>query len=129
MFLNLLKHTLNPLTRRLAGTSFGPYASVQHVGPRSGRPYATPIIVSPAADGFVIELTYGPDVDWHQNVLAAGGCTLVWHGQPYRINRIEPLDGAAGRAAFPVPQRWILRLLGRTHFEKMMVQPSHDDTH
>src|SRR5258707_12280042 len=101
-FLVVLKHTLNPVTRRLAGTSFGPFASVQHVGRRSGKPYATPIIVSPAADGFVIELTYGPEVDWHQNVLAAGGCTLGWHGRRYPIGRLEPLDSAAGPAAFPV---------------------------
>src|SRR5258706_15517931 len=102
-FLNVLKHTLNPVTRRLAGTSWGPFASVQHVGRRSGKHYQTPIIVSRAPDGFVIELTYGPEVDWHKNVLAAGGCTLVWHGKAYAINRIEPLDSAAGRAAFPAP--------------------------
>src|SRR5258706_7565855 len=81
-FLVVLKHTLNPVTRRLAGTSFGPFASVQHVGRRSGKPYATPIIVSPAADGLVIELTYGPAVDWHQNLLAAGGFHLVLASPP-----------------------------------------------
>jgi len=128
-FLVVLKHTLNPLTRRLAGTSFGPFAKVQHVGRRSGQPYETPIIVSRVADGFVIELTYGPDVDWHKNVLAAGGCTLVWHGRPYRINRITPLDSATGRASFPVPQRWILRLLRRTHFEKLTGPDLHADSH
>jgi hypothetical protein len=102
---------------------------VQHVGRRSGKTYETPIIVSRVADGFVIELTYGPDVDWHKNVLAAGGCTLVWHGQPYRINQITPLDSETGRASFPVPQRWILQLLRRTHFEKLTGPDWHADPH
>jgi deazaflavin-dependent oxidoreductase (nitroreductase family) len=121
-WLSLLKYTLNPLTRRLARSSFGPFSIVRHVGRRSGKMYETPIIVSRVKDGFVIELTYGPDVDWHKNVVAAGGCTIVWHGQAYRIDRIEPLDTEVGRAAFPLPQRLVLQLLGRTHFEKLHIQ-------
>jgi len=118
----VLKYTLNPLTRRLARSSFGPFTIVRHVGRRSGKLYETPIIVSPVKDGFVIELTYGYDVDWHKNVLAAGGCTLVWHGKQYVIDKIEPLDAETGRATFPPPQRQILRILGRKHFEKMKFQ-------
>lgn len=114
----MLKHTLNPLTLRLARASVGPFSIVQHVGRHSGRRYETPIIVSRLADGFMIELTYGPDVDWHKNVLAAGGGTLVWRGRTYAIDTITPVDAAAGRAAFPPPERLILRLLGRTHFER-----------
>src|SRR5215207_2715866 len=114
-----LKYTLNPLTRRLARSSFGPFSIVRHVGRRSGKPYETPIIVSPIKDGFVIELTYGRNVDWYRNVMAAGRCTLIWHGKDYEIDRIEPLDTETGRAAFPLPQQLILRLLRRKHFEKM----------
>jgi deazaflavin-dependent oxidoreductase (nitroreductase family) len=123
-FFVVLKHTLNPLTRRIARSAHGPFTLVRHVGRRSGKQYETPIIVSPVEDGFVIELTYGPDVDWHKNVLAAGGCTLIWHGKEYVIDKIEPLDTEIGRAAFPLPQRFILRLLRRTHFEKMKFQQS-----
>ena len=121
----VLKHTLNPLTRRLAQSSHGPFTLVRHVGRRSGQRYETPIIVSPVEDGFVIELTYGPDVDWHKNVLAAGGCTVVWHGKEYVIDKIEPLDTETGRAAFPQAQQFILRLIGRKHFEKLKFQQAH----
>ena len=121
-WLIVLKYTLNPLTRRLARSSFGPFSIVRHVGRRSGKRYETPIIVAPVNDGFVIELTYGPDVDWHKNVVAAGGCTLVWHGKEYVIDRIKPVDPQTGRAAFSPPQRFILRLLRRKHFEKLKVQ-------
>ena len=92
---------------------------MRHVGRRSGKVYETPIIVSRVEDGFMIELTYGSDVDWHKNVLVAGGCTLVWHGQEYAISNIEQFDTETGMAAFPPQQRWVLRLLRRTHFEKI----------
>lgn len=117
-----LKYTLNPLTRRLARSSVGPFSIVRHVGRRSGKHYETPIIVSAVEDGFVIELTYGPDVDWHKNIVAAGGCTVIWRGKEYVVNAIEPLDTASGLAAFPPTQRLILRLLRRKHFEKLKVQ-------
>jgi deazaflavin-dependent oxidoreductase (nitroreductase family) len=121
-WLIVLKYSLNRLTRRLAHASLGPFSIVRHVGRRSGKLYETPIIVSRVNDGFVIELTYGPDVDWHKNVVAAGSCSVVWHGQEYRIDQIEPLDTQTGRAAFPPWQRLILRLLGRKHFEKLRFQ-------
>lgn len=128
-WLNVLKYTVNPLTRRLARSGVEPFAIVQHVGRRSRKWYETPIIVSPVSDGFVIELTYGPDVDWRKNVLAAGGCTVVWHGNEYRITALEPLDTVRGRAAFPPSQQYILRLLGRTHFEHMTGQLANPKPH
>jgi deazaflavin-dependent oxidoreductase (nitroreductase family) len=122
-WLIVLKHTLNPLTRRIARSSVGPFAIVRHIGRHSGKVYETPIIVAPVKDGFVIELSYGHDVDWHKNVLAAGGCTILRHGKEFVINKIEPIDAETGRAAFSSPQRFILRLLRRKDFEKLRFQP------
>jgi deazaflavin-dependent oxidoreductase (nitroreductase family) len=121
---NLLKYTLNPLTRRIARTSHGPFAIVRHVGRRSGKQYETPIIIAPSGDMIVIELTYGPEVDWYKNVLAAGSCTVIWHGNEYQVDRIEPLEVETGRSAFPLPARLILRLLGRKHFVELGVKQS-----
>jgi deazaflavin-dependent oxidoreductase (nitroreductase family) len=121
-FLNFLKRYFNPLTRRIAGTSFGPFALVQHVGRRSGKHYETPIIVQPTDGGFVFELTYGPEVDWYQNVRAAGGCILRWHGKEYVIDKIEPLDAEIGLSAFPLLERLILHAIQRQHFFKMIAE-------
>jgi hypothetical protein len=113
---------LDQMTRRLARSSFGSFSIVRHIGRRSGKLYETPIVVGPLKDGFVIELTYGPDVDWHKNVVAAGGCMVVWHGQEYVIDTIEPVDTETGRAAFSPSRQLLLRLLRRKHFEKLKVQ-------
>lgn len=118
----MLKHTLNPLTLRLARSAFGPFSLIRHVGRRSGKQYETPIVVAPLDDGFVVELTYGRNVDWYKNVQAAGGCTLLWHGKDYVINKIEPLDTKMGQAAFPPPARLVFYLLHLQHFVKMTPQ-------
>lgn len=119
-----LKYTLNPLTRRVARTAHGPFALIRHVGRRSGKQYETPIIVAPIDGGFMIELTYGPEVDWYKNVLAAGGCTVVWHGQDYVTDQIIPQDVEIGRAAFPLLARLILRVIRRRHFVKLVLKDS-----
>ena len=55
-------------------------------------------------------------------MLAAGGCTLLWHGSAYLIGKIEPLDTETGRAAFPHAMQLILRVAGLTHFVKIAIQ-------
>ena len=121
-FLNGLKRYFNPLTRRIARGTFGPFALVRHVGRRSGKQYETPIIVQPVEDGFVFELTYGPEVDWYKNVVAAGSFVLCWHGKTYVIDKIESLDVEIGLSIFPLPARLLLRALRRQHFLKMIVE-------
>ncbi len=128
-FLNFLKRYFNPLIRRIANSGSGPFALVQHVGRRSGRLYETPIIVQPVDDGFVFELTYGPEVDWYRNIVAAGRFTLRWHGKDYVINRLEPMDAAVGLAHFPLPARLLLRALKRQHFLKMIVENAPANIH
>jgi deazaflavin-dependent oxidoreductase (nitroreductase family) len=118
-FRTLLKHTLNPLTLRLTLAGLGPFTIVRHVGRRSGKQYATPLLLAPIAGGFVAELTYGPNVDWFQNVKAAGHCTIVRGGKEIAIDRIEPMDSDAGMQAFPLPARIALRILQRRCYIRM----------
>lgn len=115
-----LKHTLNRVTTRAARGRGGPFALVKHLGRKSGKPYETPIIVQPISGGFVIELTYGPEVDWYRNVVAANGCRILYHGTEHVIEGLERLSATEGIAAFTPAQQRILRVLKRTHFVKLL---------
>jgi deazaflavin-dependent oxidoreductase (nitroreductase family) len=122
-FLWTLKHTLNRLTVRLARSGHGPFSLVRHVGRRSGRAYETPVILAEVPGGFVAELTYGPDVDWYRNVVAAGGCTVLHHGRECRIDRISQCTAEEGLAAYGYPERLVLRLMGRKEFRRLSIPP------
>jgi deazaflavin-dependent oxidoreductase (nitroreductase family) len=104
------KRIFNPLMRTFAGKRYAPLAVVRHVGRRSGKAFETPIIVEPTKDGFVIALTYGADVDWYRNLMAAGGGGLRWHGREYAIEKPEPTDSKIAMMLFPLLLRIILRL-------------------
>ena len=121
----LIKHTLNRATLRAARTPGGPFSIVRHVGRKSGKTYETPLILARLGDDFVAELTYGPGVQWYQNVVAAGRCTVVHNGTEYQISGIGPLDREAGLRAFGNPAAVILRLLRRHEFRVLhQAQPS-----
>ena len=84
-FLWLLKNTLNRVTTRVARTRHGPFSLIRHVGRKSGRSYDTPVILVKVPEGFIAELTYGENVNWYRNVVAAGGCLVLHHGHEYRV--------------------------------------------
>src|ERR1700712_5003261 len=112
----LLKNTLNRATVRAARSGRGPFALVRHVGRKTGKPYETPLMLATLGPDFVAELTYGPQVAWYRNVVAAGRCTVVVKGVEYDIDRIGPCEEAVGLRAFGVPAAWVLRLLRRHEF-------------
>src|SRR4051812_24757125 len=95
-FLWALKDTLNRPTTRVAGSRRGPVALVRHVGRGSGRQYETPVILARVPAGFVAELTYGPDVDWYKNIIAAGRCTVLHHGREYAVDAISEYPAEQG---------------------------------
>ena len=111
-----IKHTLNRATAASARTKGGPFSLVRHVGRTSGRTFETPIIVARVREGFVCELTYGEDVNWYRNVVAAGGCVLVVDGVEHEIVAVEPCSTDAGLRAFGGARAVVLRLLRRHEF-------------
>lgn len=114
----LNRRVTNPVLRPLAARL--PYLGVVlHRGRTSGRPYRTPVGAFPHGDGFLIALTYGREVDWARNVLAAGGCRLVHRGRTVDLTdpRIVPLGEEAG--AIPARIRGVLRLLGVTEVVRL----------
>jgi deazaflavin-dependent oxidoreductase (nitroreductase family) len=107
------KHVTNRVLRYFATSGRGPFAIIGHVGRHSGKSYETVIWVWPTTEGFVIALTYGPEVDWRRNLLAAGGGTVFWHGRRYAVGTPEPIDAATALPAFPALFRLAFRTLGR----------------
>jgi len=94
----------NHWTRHVAGTRPGSLyfnlAALHHVGRGSGREYVTPLSAYPLGDGFVLAVAY-PHVDWSENVLAAGKCTLTWKGHEYALDRPERIPLADALKAYP----------------------------
>jgi deazaflavin-dependent oxidoreductase (nitroreductase family) len=115
-YLWLLQNTLNRVTRKVARSGRGPFSLIRHVGQRSGRTYETPVVLGRLPEGFVAELTYGENVNWYRNIVAAGSCVVVHGGRDYRVDAIEPCDLAPALAAFPPIRRAILKLARRKDF-------------
>ena len=96
----LVNNTLNRVTSRVARSGHGPFSLIRHVGRKSGRTYETPVILARAPEGFIAELTYGDDVNWYRNIVAAGGCVVFHHRVEYSVNQIEPFAAERGRSEF-----------------------------
>jgi deazaflavin-dependent oxidoreductase (nitroreductase family) len=104
------KYVISPLVRGFAGKYL--LAMIWHTGRRSGRTYATPIIVRKAGDTFFIALTYGPTTDWCRNVLAAGKCTIELRGRRYRAVEPRIVGRAAALGHFNLLEQALLRIGG-----------------
>lgn len=115
-----IKHSVNRLTGRLARQGSEHFSLVRTVGRTSGKTFETPIIVQPVEGGFVCELTYGPEVNWYRNLVAANGCEIVRGGVTTTIVGLEPVTTDVGIAAFTSFQRRVLQMLKRTHFVKLI---------
>jgi deazaflavin-dependent oxidoreductase (nitroreductase family) len=85
-----------------------PLATVHHVGRKTGRRYRTPVVAFRGGEGFVIPMTYGRDVDWAQNLRAAGGGELVRMGRRFELVRPRFVDGEQARAWLPPVVRSVL---------------------
>jgi deazaflavin-dependent oxidoreductase (nitroreductase family) len=82
------------------GSLYFNLAALHHVGRRSGREYVTPLSAYPLGDGFVLAVAY-PHVDWSENVLAAGKCTLTWKGREYALEKPERIPMSDALKAYP----------------------------
>ena len=106
---------VNPITRRFAGRLPG-FGILIYVGRRSGKRYRTPINVFHRDGRFLLfALTYGREVQWLKNVLAAGTCEIEERGRTIRLVEPEVIVDPAGRL-MPVPVRLFLRLQGVTDY-------------
>jgi deazaflavin-dependent oxidoreductase (nitroreductase family) len=88
------KYLLNPVMGALAGRKNSYAAAIRHTGRKSGKQYSTPVGADRVQDGFIIPLAYGGQVDWLQNVLAAGCATVSAEGETREVTEPEVIDAA-----------------------------------
>jgi deazaflavin-dependent oxidoreductase (nitroreductase family) len=100
----------NPLAERISGRVPG-WGILVHRGRRTGRAYRTPLAVFRRPGGYAIVLTYGPDAEWVQNVLAAGGAVLDRGGRCLELTNPRVVQDPRHRLVPPLV-RIPLRLLG-----------------
>jgi deazaflavin-dependent oxidoreductase (nitroreductase family) len=84
----------------IAGKKGSPIALIRHRGRKSGIMYQTPVLVVRIGAQFTFALTYGRNVDWYRNVLAAGSAVLLLNGQEHGLVNPISLDADSGRRAF-----------------------------
>ena len=113
---------VNPITRPFAGRLPG-FGILSYVGRRSGRRYRTPINVFRHGQDYVVALTYGSDVDWVKNVVAAGGCELETMGRSVHLTDPRLFVDPRQRL-MPLPVRLFLRLMRVTEFLSLRTEPT-----
>jgi len=88
-----------------------PLAVVHHVGRKSGRSYRTPVVAFPSAKGFVIPMTYGRDVDWARNLVAAEGGEIEQRGQRVTVRDPRIVGFEAAEPDLPAAVRSVFRAI------------------
>jgi deazaflavin-dependent oxidoreductase (nitroreductase family) len=110
---------VNPVTRLVAGWMPG-FGILTYRGRKSGKAYRTPMNVFEVGDTYVFALTYGPDVQWVKNILAAGECDLRTLGRD--VHLVEPdVFSDPKRSLMPFPVREFLGLLRVSEFMRMRI--------
>jgi deazaflavin-dependent oxidoreductase (nitroreductase family) len=117
-------HVFNPFSRLFVRWLPG-FGILGYRGRRSAKAYRTPMNAFRHGDEWVFALTYGSDVQWVKNVLAAGEATLEIRRRTIRL--VDPvLFVDQRRRLMPIPVRQILGLMRVSEFLRMR-QLSSDD--
>ena len=109
---------LNPITRPLA-RRLPSFAILTHRGRTSGRTYRTPINVFRRGDAYIFLLTYGSDVQWVENVLASGSCSIETRGRVVKLVEPELITDPELRPAPPLARFIARHVAGVTQYVRM----------
>jgi deazaflavin-dependent oxidoreductase (nitroreductase family) len=109
---------INPITRPVA-SKLPTFGILTHRGRKSGRTYRTPINVFRRGDDYFFFLTYGSDVQWVKNVLAAGSCSIETRGRVVELVEPELTTDPDLRPAPPHVRFVERRIAGATQYLRM----------
>lgn len=105
---NFMRYVNRVFTNRLLGPIawlVPPLAVIHHRGRKSRRAYRTPVAAFRTPTGYIVPMTYRRDVDWAQNLMAAGGGAIVRLGQRHAFVNPRIVDGEAAAGHLPWPVR------------------------
>ena len=112
-------HVFNRLSRPLAPW-LPLFGVLTYRGRRSGTTYRTPMNVFRRGDHYVFALTYGGEVQWVKNILAAGECELRTRGRDLHLVEPERFVDPERRQMPPVVRQF-LGLLRVSEFLRMRI--------
>ena len=107
----LNKKFTNRLMMPIAGKKHSPIVIMEHVGRVSSKVYRVPLLAAACKDGFMFALTYGPQVDWYQNILHSREGKLTVNGRVVQLVSPQNVPKETGQRAFGQPACTILRWL------------------
>jgi deazaflavin-dependent oxidoreductase (nitroreductase family) len=107
---------LLPLARKLPA-----FGVLTHVGRKTGRIYHTPINLFRQGDEYLFFLTYGSEVQWVRNVIAAGSCSVETRGRVVELVRPELITDPELRPASPHVRFVERRIAGVTQYLRMKI--------
>lgn len=119
------KFVFNHLTLRFAGSKIGPFSKLIHKGRKSGKIFHTPVVATYVGDVVIIPLSYGDRVDWLRNILATGGCEIIYRKKRITTTNPEVVTGEVVLSLLPEKRR---HLFERFKLEKLLkLQIIQDD--
>lgn len=110
-------HVLNRFTRLFVHRLPG-FAIISHRGRKSGVIHRTPMNVFRDGDDYLFALTYGSDVQWVKNVIAAGEADLRIGDKTIHLTEPE-LFVDPKRRLMPLPVRLMLGVMRVSEFLRM----------
>ena len=113
--LSVTNRILGPVAEHAPGMGI-----VIHEGRKSRRRYRTPVMVFRHGERFVIALTYGPESQWVQNVVAHGGCDFESRGRTYHLTGPRLIHDER-RSLMPGVVRLALRVLNVADFLELTI--------
>jgi deazaflavin-dependent oxidoreductase (nitroreductase family) len=110
-------HVVNPITRRFAAW-LPLFGILSYRGRKSGNRYRIPMNAFRDGDDWIFALTYGSEVNWVRNVLAAGEANITKRRTTIRL--VDPeLFVDPHRRLMPLGVRQLLGLMRVSEFLRM----------
>jgi len=125
LFRRFVGRYVNPVMRPLA-RRLPTFAILTHRGRKSGRLYRTPLNVFRQDDHYFFYLTYGSDVQWVKNVVAAGSCSIETRGTVVELVDPELVTDPELRPAPPHVRFVERRIAGVTQY--LLMQAASPDS-